>query len=383
MQTLLAFAAAFIITFYLLKSVPTVTQWFPLALIIIMLDWVYHVFYLTPKAIAEEENSREEAKTGPQPVILHEKALTAEWKGNNIILSGNSIITARLNRDRHGNITGASYGTAEGRIKSRLITGGRHYYSYIIYEKNLITGGSITWMRDNGSIYAHLSVEHGAFLTGPFEMYYPDGPVKKSGCLLNGRPDGRMKTYHYDGRLKRLLNYKNGVREGTYEICAANGEVIETGAYEQGRLCGYVLKYYEQGGLKEEIYYRRGIPLMRTTYKPGGIIEMDRVSGAMLLIGAKNAELKSLRRLARAREKLGKYGLEIVDRQSPVFPRERGIRKVGSEYNLREFSCEEELIKAVLNREKFAEILERLEDSRSGRFVVRHYNEKGKLVIER
>jgi len=163
-------------------------------------------------------------------------------------------------------------------------------------------------------------------------------------------------------------------------MSAENGEVIETGSYEDGKLSGYVLKHYDTGGLKEEIYYKRGIALMRTTYRPGGGVDKDRVSDAMALAGAKDKELKNLRRYARVREKLGKYGLEIYISQSNMFPRERGIRMAGSEYNLREFSCEEELIKAVLNREKFDEILEKLEESKSGKFVVRHFNEKGKLV---
>jgi hypothetical protein len=316
---------------------------------------------------------------------IGETEISCHWKFTELVFHSGDFVTGRWDRDRHGNIIRDNAETHDGCIMSYLTRGqnGHYAYSRINYAGLTIMQDEIIWLRFNGNRYAAVSLEFGRVLSGPFETYYPDGALRKSGFLDYGKPDGRIRTFYPQGGLKKLVNYKNGVREGNYEMLAENGEVIETGSYEDGKLSGYVLKYYDSGGQKEEIYYKRGIALTRTTFRPGGGVDKDRVSDAMALAGAKDRELRNLRRFARVREKLGKYGLEIYISQSNMFPRERGIRKAGSEYNLREFSCEEELIKAVLDREKFAEILERAKESKSGKFVVRHYNSKGKLVRER
>lgn len=103
----------------------------------------------------------------------------------------------------------------------------------------------------------------------------------------------------------------------------------------------------------------------------------DEVNEKLVFTGTKTEEMKELRRLARARVKLGRYGLEILDPMSNAFPGIRAIRDTVTGDILREFSCEEELIKCVLGNGKFDDVLERRNNLRSGRKTVSYFTDKG------
>jgi hypothetical protein len=78
--------------------------------------------------------------------------------------------------------------------------------------------------------------------------------------------------------------------------------------------------------------------------------------------------------------KLAKYGMEMFDPRSDAFPRIRAIRRPGSAFIMREFSCEEELIKFVLKAGFKSFVGEQMKERRN---VVRVFNANGRLVREK
>jgi hypothetical protein len=344
----------------------------------------YEVYNELSGAAGSGENAGDKYHNAAPSSIKNEPDILITWKTGNIERLEDGAITAMWQRDKYGNITSAGGDGIIGYEKSRLVRGGKEYASAKIhYVGDKIGQDEIIWFRGNRSAYAKVSVSEGLYLQGDFELYYSGGDLKKSGWLEKGRPVGLMKIYYRNGAQKALLRYKDGRRHGNYERYHSNGGIKETGAYEGGKLHGYVLGYYADGMPAYEEYYRNGHMLSNTVFGMGGVVLADTViEKAVKEAGGKDAELKGLRRLAKVRMKLGRYGLEMFEPGSDMFPRERAVRIVGSEYVLRQFSCEEELIKAVLNKEKFEEILERREARKSGKKTVWHYNEKGRLVRE-
>jgi hypothetical protein len=189
MQVLISYGLAYIITAILIKDLPSFFQWFPLGLIFLILYSFFAAFF----ADSDFEENGDESRTDKKIHILrHRNDIRCEWNGCSIVFYEKDIVTARLNRDRNGNITAADYGIADGPVKSTLIHGSSHYFALINYKNSGIADENITWMRDNGSKYAFVHVEHGAFLNGPFEIYYSSGHIKKSGMLNHGSPDGNI-----------------------------------------------------------------------------------------------------------------------------------------------------------------------------------------------
>ncbi len=377
--------AAFFITSLLIQDIASVFQWLPLALIIIA---VVKVMNSIGKDEAEPEektgvvfDNGRKFLPGGMSTLKAGKEILCEWRGKEIVFYEDGIVTARLARDRDGNIEGFSYGSADGCVKSYLMhEGGRRYFSFIHYRDGKIADETITWLRFNGSQYAVVNLEYGIYLNGPFEICYSGGHLKKSGFLLRGRPEGTVKTFHDNGGIKSVIFYRSGHRMGNYAKYNKYGGMVESGAYGNGRLEGAVKKYFDNGALKEEAVYRNGARFVKTGYFMSGGVSEEVLDEKLVLAGVKTSEMKDLRRLARVKVKLGKYGMEIYDPQSDMFPREREIRLAGSEYGLMYYSCEEELIKSVLRKEKFGEILEKLERAKSGKKTVWHFNEKGKMV---
>jgi antitoxin component YwqK of YwqJK toxin-antitoxin module len=307
------------------------------------------------------------------------------WKKTEIIFYCDGSVTARWRRDRDGNIQGPVYGKTEGYVKSFLLQGkNSRDFSHIHYKDGKIADNSITWFRDNGNKYATVSVESGVYLNGPFEIFYRGGQLKKTGMLMRGLPDGTVKEFYDNGHLKRALRYNSGYRTGNYARYDHNGGIIETGAYEKGRLEGVVKKYFGNGILKNEVIYRNGAALVSTEYYMNGGVKDMVMDEKRVLAGAKTEEMKDLRRLARVHKKLGKYGLEIYEAPYSNFPRLRAVKQAYSGNIIREYSCEEELIKHVLGNETFEkEILERLENIKRGRKTVSYFNNEGKMVTEK
>ena len=58
-----------------------------------------------------------------------------------------------------------------------------------------------------------------------------------------------------NGRLKRRVEFKNGVRSGLDEIWSEEGVLLDSGTYKKGKPVGTHKRYDERGKILEEIYY--------------------------------------------------------------------------------------------------------------------------------
>ena len=86
-------------------------------------------------------------------------------------------------------------------------------------------------------------------------------------------PDGIVKEYYEDGKLKRELEYKNGALEGISRTYYQSGELMYEYNYKGGKLEGIARKYYRNGKVAYEWNYRDG--------KRDGITKSSNKSGLL------------------------------------------------------------------------------------------------------
>ncbi len=126
-------------------------------------------------------------------------------------------------------------------------------------------------------------------LDGPFKEYYANGQLKTE-VFRNNKTEGESREYYETGELKRIANLKNDLLDGHYKTFYQNGKLAEdielkkgvrfdakglpyngiektyheNGAvwevlnYKEGRLEGLNKSYYENGNLESEGNYRNG-----------------------------------------------------------------------------------------------------------------------------
>lgn len=75
----------------------------------------------------------------------------------------------------------------------------------------------------------------------------------------NTIPDGTIKEYYENGRIKTIRNYKQGVPEGTSQDFYDTGNPMFTHNYTKGRKDGLSRWYYRNGMVKYEYEYKDGI----------------------------------------------------------------------------------------------------------------------------
>ena len=70
--------------------------------------------------------------------------------------------------------------------------------------------------------------------------------------------NGRWKTYHLNGEIEELGNYKNGKMEGEWEFYYDNKQLEVKGLYENNKMEGEWIYYEKNGKLSERRIYSRG-----------------------------------------------------------------------------------------------------------------------------
>lgn len=97
-----------------------------------------------------------------------------------------------------------------------------------------------------------------SLLHGSYTEYYQNGQVKTSGAYVNGLFDGKwwyydqygiiigtgqfsagtgvQQAYHSNGRLRQIIRYENGLKQGTEQLFSPMGELLEENIYTKGIL---------------------------------------------------------------------------------------------------------------------------------------------------
>ena len=294
---------------------------------------------------------------------------------------GKSVASWR--RDRTGRVVSREGRVMDGNICSYYYFGGAvRAKTHIKILNNEFADNEIIWLRPNGARYITCEIGRDGVYNGRYNSYYHSGALNKTAWLSDGLPLGRLKQYYAGGALMKRAEYKNGVKDGLcvgYYADTMN-TTKKSSSFVGGKLTGYVRKYFADGVMESEIYYKNNVKMMETFYNINGLVERENISVDFEKGLMNNGELKGIIRRLRMELKLAKYGLEMFDPRSNVFPRIRAIRRPGSEFIMRKFSCEEELIKFVLKADFKNFIAGQMKERKN---VVRVFNTDGRLVREK
>ncbi|HDQ25251.1 MAG TPA: hypothetical protein ENN43_00695 [bacterium] len=319
------------------------------------------------KSWIDSENEYNSIALGKEQYCLWERKSITFYCGGSII--------AIWKRDKYGNITDNKEGEAvSGGFDSFCIEGRNCFGARTYYDKNRLSDGEIYWT--SGELIKALVFEDEK-LTGPFMMR---GKIRLNrGMLVMGRKEGVVEGYYNNGNRQSQYVYKNGLREGAFTVFHPYGKLREEGEYIGGKRCGYVKAYNADGEHINDVYYNAGRMIIETRYGLNGRVDGEYVSDEIKKIGAGTAEIREIKRLAAMKNRLAQYGLIMEDPKSDSFPRVRVIKKPGSSGCLKEFSCEEELMKWCGNKENIRKLAAK---TRKKIFTEHYYGADGRPAKE-
>lgn len=88
--------------------------------------------------------------------------------------------------------------------------------------------------------------------------YYADGPIRKKGCLLNDKYEGRLILYYKNGNIESISNWEKGVQNGLSLHYYKNGNIKDSAYIVNDIPHGEFVQYYINGLLKKEGNYIDG-----------------------------------------------------------------------------------------------------------------------------
>jgi len=141
--------------------------------------------------------------------------------------------------------------------------------------------GPWKWFYENGKLQAK-----GAFKDGKREgflkSFHPNGVLAEEEHYVAGNLEGTNKTYFENGRLRRESTYKDDKTQGPFKAYYENGQLHFQGNYESGKMQGTLKAFYKNGALKAEAtyvndkwngpskeFYKNGATLSQATFVNG------------------------------------------------------------------------------------------------------------------
>ena len=119
--------------------------------------------------------------------------------------------------------------------------------------------------------------------------YYYGDVVKAEYTLLNGKINGQLKVYHYNGKIKKIGSYTNGIENGIFKEYDDKGNLEAEYSMSNGELNGSLKVYYPNGKLKKSGNYLKG-------KEHGNFVEYDdegnKEAEYVMANGMKNGVLK-------------------------------------------------------------------------------------------
>lgn len=119
--------------------------------------------------------------------------------------------------------------------------------------------------------------------------YYYGDVVKAEYTLLNGKINGQLKVYNYNGTLKKVGNYTNGTENGLFKEYDEDGNIEAEYTMSNGEMNGALKTYYSNGKLKKSGNYLKG-------KEHGNFVEYDEYGSKeaeyVMANGMKNGVLK-------------------------------------------------------------------------------------------
>ena len=118
-------------------------------------------------------------------------------------------------------------------------------------------GEYMSW-HENGKLH-EVSNYKDDKLDGKFELFHSNGkPYYVVTNYKDGKEDGKFESFYASGKKEEVLNYKDGKRDGKYESFHSNGKLHEVSNYKDGKRDGKFESFYENGKPWEVSNYKDG-----------------------------------------------------------------------------------------------------------------------------
>jgi antitoxin component YwqK of YwqJK toxin-antitoxin module len=167
-----------------------------------------------------------------------------------------------------------NFWTIEG--KQIVSNGNGNYIEYFDNGKPEVTGtlkngsrnGSWKWYHKNGKLRKIVEYKEG-LAAGPVKELYENGKISYEGSYKNDTWEGRSTWYDEEGNKTCIANYKKGELDG-YKTFVSHGKKTSEEFYKEGKVIYSIVKYYDTG---EPLYY-----ILEDLPKPQmGFIEMEKI----------------------------------------------------------------------------------------------------------
>ncbi len=129
-------------------------------------------------------------------------------------------------------------------------------------EKVKIKDNIMYFWYKGGNIHHTRGAVSGKVLHGDYIEYFGDDNLRAKGCFVLGIRVGNWKTWHHNGEIASITQYKKGVEDGTFVEFDSTGTITRKGDFKKGELDGKVFIYkdekvaevqkYKDGKLKKE-----------------------------------------------------------------------------------------------------------------------------------
>ena len=102
---------------------------------------------------------------------------------------------------------------------------------------------------------------------GKIEVYWPNGNLKETGTIKNGKKDNLWEYYHENGKTKEIEFFTLGILNGTREQYGSGGQLYIKATYKDGKLDGpWIFIDPYDGWLYKKGQYKRGKKTGTWTY---------------------------------------------------------------------------------------------------------------------
>ena len=112
---------------------------------------------------------------------------------------------------------------------------------------------------DNGNIACKWNFINGIRPDGVIKAYHINGKLRLKGFIENGKIEGLYKTWHESGKLQSEVNYKAGLEDGIRKAYYENGQLKYEYIMQDGEFTGLCKTWYENGQLKSEGFLEKGL----------------------------------------------------------------------------------------------------------------------------
>jgi len=110
---------------------------------------------------------------------------------------------------------------------------------------------------------------------GPVKVFYENGKLKAESEYRNNKIDGTVKTFYENGNLKSNAMWRNGMKNGLWESYYEDGTLQWNALIIDDKMLGIVKNFHKNGKLANKMLYLDG--------KPNGPAEYYDLNGILTL----------------------------------------------------------------------------------------------------